>query len=205
MTIDSKSLRIAHRKNKISQICWQHFSIFFLKVCKIMSYDCSQIIIVNIVIAINIEHSIDIRLNQCLEWFLSFECLTNIALKFSFTDIWFGYWWRCSFDCWFKCLLRMWSEEWSWDEAFAWHFEMRNSRTRLEDDELLSARSIELDRWSKSWANARRQIECRWCERQDQNLIKRFDKIATVRFSEWNFWIANFWSEDINWSVWVHL
>jgi hypothetical protein len=164
MTIDSKFLRIAHRKNKISQICWEHFSVFFLKICEVMSYDCSQIIIMNIVIAIDIEHSIDIRLDQDLEWFLFLECLTNMSLKFSFANIWFGYWWRCSFDCWFKCLLREWSRWWSWrwsrHEAFFWHFdwdfEMRISRTKLEDDdELLNARSIELDRWFRSWANAR--------------------------------------------------
>jgi hypothetical protein len=175
MTIDSKSLRIAHRKNKISQICWQHFSVFFLKICKVMSYDCSQIIIVNIVIAINIEHLIDIRLDQDLEWFLFLRCLTNIALKFSFTNIWFDYWWRCSFDDWFKCL-REWSWRWSRSEAFAWHFEMRISRTRLEDDELLTARSIKVDRWFRSWVNAKRQIECRCGRNERVWKSKKFDK-----------------------------
>ncbi len=178
MTIDSKFLRITHRKNKISQTCWEHFSLFFLKICEVMSYDCSQIIIVNIVIAINIEHSIDIRLDQDLEWFLFLECLTNIALKFSFIDIWLGNWWWCSFDC--ECLRgwsREWSRRWSWDEAFVWHFEMRISRARLEDDdELLNARSIELDRWFRSWANAKRQIECK-CERDERVWkSKKFDK-----------------------------
>jgi hypothetical protein len=56
-------------------------------------------------------------------------------------------------------LLRMWSEEWSWDKAFTWHFERLGEgflRWELEDDdELLTARSIELDRWSRSWANAK--------------------------------------------------
>jgi hypothetical protein len=64
-----------------------------------------------------------------------------------------------------------------WDESL----KMKISKVELDDDELLTAWSIELDRWFRSWANAKRQIKCRY-ERKNQNLIKRFDKIATMRF-----------------------
>jgi hypothetical protein len=51
---------------------------------------------------------------------------------------------------------------------------------KLRSDELLTAKSIELDRWFRSWANAERQIECR-CER-DEREMKKFDNKMKVRF-----------------------
>jgi hypothetical protein len=78
MTIDSKFLRIAHRKNKISQTCWEHFSVFFLKICEVMSYDCSQIIIVNIVIAIDIEHLSSYRAHINVLWYFYLDVAEGV-------------------------------------------------------------------------------------------------------------------------------
>ncbi len=111
------------------------------------------------------------------------ECLTNSSLKLAFTNVWFDYRWS-SFDC--ECLFIQWLRRWSWEssrsETFIWHFEMTISRTKFEDDELLTARSIELDRWFRSWVNAERQIECR-CERNER--IEKFDNKMKMRF----FWM----------------
>jgi hypothetical protein len=82
-----------------------------------------------------------------------------------------------------------------WDE----NLKVRISRTKLEDDELLNARSIELDRWFRSWANAKRQIECK-CGRNEwiwksKSLMKRLAKNSNNEI----FWMKFLNSELLIW------
>jgi hypothetical protein len=81
---------------------------------------------------------------------------------------------------------------WEWSACY-WREDFESEIPRW----WMTARSIELDRWFRSWANAERQIECRCrCERARWTELK---KKVWQQDEKWGFLneISEWWTSDL--------
>ncbi len=163
--IQSKSLCVAYFFDQISVVLWKIISNVEIEVLEVVINWLSQYIIFDVIVQIVLKSTSYIMIDKILDRIIENDSLKLLIAYFRLSN-----WCWCTllFERW-SWLSEWWSEEWSrelfekWSffELLFWHlewleedknlemkiFKMRISRTRLRDDEWLTARSIELDEW----------------------------------------------------------
>ncbi len=146
--IQSKFLCVAYSFDQISIVLREFISNFEVEVLKFVTNRLSQCIIFDVIDQITLKSTNYIMIDEILD-----RIIMNDSLKFLITEFWLSNKCWCTFlfercrdrlkndleSC-FSDILNDWSDS----------NEMRIFRTRFRDDEWLSARSIEVDRWFKS-------------------------------------------------------